>query len=213
MALFSTREQGGERLAALLDARYDMPIDNPVVLGIARGGIPVGYPVARTLGCALEALVLRKLPLPHEPEAGFGAVTLDKTIVINERLRAAGDISERQVQGIVERVYEEVVRRDRVYRGKEPFPSLAGRTAVITDDGLASGYTMLAAVEYARRKGAGTVIAAAPVAHGAAQRLVEQSADAAITAYVDSAAVFAVASFYEQFPEISDSEALAYLRS
>ncbi len=210
MPVFRDREEGGQRLAEVIDpGRF--PVANPIVFGIPRGGVPVGYALAQRLHCQLDTIVLRKLPIPGDPEAGFGAVTLDKTIVFNSRLRDTIGIPPERIQEIVDRVYGEIVRRDRIYRGDRPFPNLRDRDVIIADDGLATGYTMLAAVEYVRRKKARSVFAAAPVAHGGAVRMLEQEVDSILTVIIDSAAVFAVASFYDTFPEINDVEVLEYL--
>ncbi|MFP4418818.1 MAG: phosphoribosyltransferase [Chitinivibrionales bacterium] len=210
MALFNGREQAGKKLAEHF--RYIAPqLHDPIILGIPRGGIPIGAALAEELGCPLDVIVLRKLPIPSDPEAGFGAVTLDKVTTFNEPLRSYLNLPHEMVDNIIETVYEEVLRRNDQYRQGRPHPILEDRTVIITDDGLASGYTMLAAVKYARRKGADQVVASAPVAHGNAYELLRRHADRVEFLHIDTAAVFAVASFYEEFPEMNDEQVMDLL--
>ncbi len=206
--LYKDRAQAGELLAAELARRR--PKD-PIVLGIPRGGVPVGEPAAKALDCPLDVIVLRKIPIPWSPEAGFGAVTLDKTVVLNERLVSQERITRAMIEEGVKEVYKEVLRRDRVYRGGRPFPALKGKTAVIVDDGLASGFTMLAAVKYAKSRGASRVVVASPVSSDTAYALLEPKCDELVALHVDHGLWFAVASFYERFPDMDDSEVIEIL--
>jgi len=203
LLLYKDRAQAGERLAKEMLRRRP---ENPIVLGIPRGGVPVGEPVAKALGCPLDVIVLRKIPIPWSPEAGFGAVTLDRTVVLNERLVAQERITKSVIEEGVEEVYKEVLRRDRAYRGGRPFPVLKEKTAVIVDDGLASGFTMLAAIKYAKSKGASSVVVASPVSSDTAYALLEPRCDELVALHVDHGLWFAVASFYERFPDMDDSE-------
>jgi putative phosphoribosyl transferase len=211
MALFKNRYEAGLKVGEII-APLGKEIRNPIVLGIPRGGIPVGMAVAEQLNCPLDTIGLRKLPIPFDPEAGFGAVTLDRITVFNQPLLDRLQLSQQQVNSVVDSVYREVIRRNEEYRQGRPFPSLRDHTVIICDDGLASGYTMLAAIEYARHKGAGQIIAAAPVAHDSAYEAVKQKADRVAVVYVTATTLFAVASHYDSFPEMSDEEVLAYLR-
>lgn len=210
--LFKTRQEAGERLADRTVEMADELVD-PIVLAIPRGGVPVGSSIAQKLGCAFDAISLRKLPVPRNPEAGFGAVTRDKTVVLNNPLLSQLYLSEREIDRVVDDVYGEVLRRDRVFRKDRPFPGLTGRSVLITDDGLATGYTMLAAIEFCRAHAPADIIVAVPVCHEGAYELVRPKADRVITLHVSASPVFAVASFYEQFPEMSDEEVIFYLEN
>jgi len=210
MVTFQTRDEAGGRIAELLSQERKF-FQNPIILGIPRGGIPVGYPVAQVLECPLEVIPLRKLPVPDDPEAGFGAVTLDKVAIFNDSIYTNLQLPEEKVQSIIDAVYNEVLRRNDVYREGKPFPQLHDRSVIITDDGIASGYTMLAAVKYAREKNAKEIIVAAPVAHIDAYDMVKEHADHVYVIKVASTFVFAVASFYNQFPDLTDEEVMGYL--
>ncbi len=208
--MFRNRQEAGDILAErLLEIKPEFK--NPIVLGIPRGGVVIGSQVAKKLKTPLDAIVLRKLPLPHNPEAGFGAVTLDRIVIFNEALLSETCLTQAEIDKIVEGVYKEVVRRNKVYRQNKRFPSLEERSVILTDDGLASGYTMLAAIKFAKAKGAKEIISAAPVAHREAFELVKKNSDRIAVLHISNIAYFAVASFYEDFPDMSDKEVISYL--
>lgn len=208
-ALYKTRAEAGSKLAREV---AKLKLVSPIVLGIPRGGVPVGEPVAGVLGCPLDVVVLRKIPIPWSPEAGYGAVTLDRTVVINEKMLSYIRLGRGEIEAGVSEVYREVIRRNEAYRGDRPFPDLKLRTAVLVDDGLASGYTMLAAVKFVRARGAAKVVVASPVASDSAYELIRPEADELVALYVDYGAQFAVASFYEEFPDLTDEEVIEILR-
>ena len=147
MVLFKNRQDAGERLAKRVEA---INVKKPIVLGIPRGGIEVGYPIAHSLSCDLEPITLRKLPIPETDQMGFGVVTLDKEVILNRDLLQGLFLEQNGIDSIVEDVYSEVLRRDKVYRGNRRFPELSENSVIITDDGLATGYTMLGALRFAR---------------------------------------------------------------
>lgn len=223
---FRNRREAGKILAKELTSKFtpleisrrDTPfltgftdLKNPIVLGIPRGGIAVGYSVAETLKCPLEAVSLRKLPVPNDPEAGFGAVSLNKKVILNEPLLSRLHLNKEKIKRVINNVYKEVLRRDRLYRGNEKFPSLKGRSVIITDDGLATGYTMLSAVEFARDEGPLSIIVAVPVSHSEAFNLVKTRVDKMVCLHIDYGYSFAVASFYIDFPDMKDEEVIELL--
>jgi len=207
MILFKGRRDAGKKLAEEISLKLFF---NPIVLGIPRGGIVVGEPIAYKLSCPLEPITLRKLPLPMNDQMGFGVVTLDKKVILNEELIRAGYIDRESIQPIVDEVYKEVQRRDRHYRGDRPFPKLENRSVIIVDDGLATGYTMLGAIKFAQDKGSAGITVAVPVAHIDAYNLVEKEAKV-FTLYKSESFAFAIASFYEDFPDITDLEVIEIL--
>jgi predicted phosphoribosyltransferase len=142
---------------------------------------------------------------------GFGAVTLDRQVILNRRLIDAGYVSEREIDPIVDEVYEEVMRRDKLYRGTRPFPELKDRCVIIVDDGLATGFTMLAAIQFAKEKEAIKILCAVPVAHENSYNMVKREVDSIICIHIDRGYSFAVASFYESFPDMLDSEVISIL--
>ncbi len=206
--LFVDREDAGRKLAE----SYRGPAEEPVVLGIPRGGIPVGFRLAEALGGTLDVLVARKLPIPHNPEAGFGAVAPDGSLYLNEEMLHHLRLPEEQVRSIASRVLVEVRRRVRVYRGERPFPELRGKNVILTDDGLATGYTMIAAVEMVRKMNPAAVIVAVPVSPENTARRIRPLVDHFHCLHVSDRYPFAVADFYLDFHDLTDEEVLAYLR-
>ncbi len=205
---FRDRFDAGTILAERL-RRY--PVGDAVVLAVPRGGVPVAAVVARTLGIPLDIIVSRKIPIPSDPEAGYGAVAEDGAIVLNtplvQRLRLTGQ----QIERHAEAVRAEIRRRQSVFRSILPASPVEGRTAIVVDDGLASGYTMMAAVQSIRQRGAARVIAAAPVASLGAAESLKAVADEVVAAVVSPHYPFAVASFYEHWHDPTDEEVLKEL--
>ncbi len=156
--MFLDRKDAGEQLARAL-AKYKG--HDALVLAIPRGGVQVGYYVARELDAEFSLVVARKLPLPSNPEAGFGAVAEDGSAFIFEDARRF--LNPRTIERIIAEQQAEVSRRIRELRGGEPLPPLAGRTVILVDDGIAMGSTMRAAAAMCRKAGAAEVIVAAPV--------------------------------------------------
>lgn len=212
MILFKNRKEAGVSLAKEL-GRSTIKLSNPIVFGIPRGGIPIGYQIAKQLGCPLDTIVLRKLPIPDDPEAGFGAVTLDKVTVLNEPLVSQLGLEKSEIDRIIRTVYQEVLRRNKVYRQGKPVPVLTNRSVILADDGLASGYTMLAAIQFARQHQGKDIIVVSPVAHREAYQLVKQQADRVLVLHLSGLLYFAVASFYCEFPDMADTEIIAYLET
>jgi putative phosphoribosyl transferase len=211
MVIFKDRKHAGKLLAEEL-LQLKPSLREPIVLGIPRGGVPIGFYLTSALNCPLDALVLRKLPLPQNDQMGFGAVTLDKRVILNEYLIRRSYVSKDDINLIVNEVYEEVLRRNRVYREDKPFPNLKDRSVIMTDDGLATGYTMLTAVKFVQEREAEQVIVAVPVAHFEAYDLVKRQVNRIICLYVSKGFHFAVASFYESFPDLKDSEVVQFLK-
>lgn len=210
MKYFKDREEAGRKISQEFIDR-GLSLVKPIVLGIPRGGVPLGYPMARELEAEFDAVVVRKLPIPQNPEAGFGAVTLDKTVLLNDELLNQIFLSETEKERIIDRVYEEVLRRSKEYRGNKSFPDLKKRSVIITDDGLASGYTMLAAIRFCRKKEPKEIIAVSPVAHRGSYEMIKKKVDDIFVLHVSDLPYFAVASFYDKFPDMSDEEVIYYL--
>jgi len=207
--LFRNRLEAGKALAEPLMKYAGGDV---IVLGIPRGGVSVGYPVAKALDAPLDVIISKKLPVPWSPEVGFGAVTSAGDVILNPDIADRLCLTEEEIKGIAEGVCKEVQRRMRVYRGDKPLPSLRGKTVIITDDGLATGFTMVAAVESARRQGSGRVVAAVPVSPKDAADAVRGCADEVVTLWEKPVSGFAVASFYKDFHDMDDGEVVQLLK-
>ncbi|MEW6201884.1 MAG: phosphoribosyltransferase family protein [bacterium] len=155
---FRDRADAGRQLAQRL-TQYGG--DSTIVFGIPRGGVPVGVEVADALGAAFDIIIPRKIGFPDNPEAGFGAVTEDGSIALNEPLVRRSGLTEKEIMHQVEKVRREVERRISVFRDKLPPSSVRGKTAIIVDDGLATGFTMIAAIKSMQKRGAATIVATA----------------------------------------------------
>jgi putative phosphoribosyl transferase len=207
---FRDRGEAGRRLARVLSLD---PLPRPVVLAIPRGGVPISASIAAALGCPWDVAVVRKLAFPWNPELGFGAVALDGTTVRNDKLLDRSRLTPADVERVRAGALREAERRDRVYRGGRPLPNLAGRSIVLTDDGLASGYTMLAAVESVRKSEPLAVVVAAPVASDAAVTLLRPAVDRLVILHASDTWSFAVADFYDDFSQLVDGEVLMILEA
>ena len=205
--IFRDRREAGQKLAEVMKARGP---EDPLVLAIPRGGVPIGCELAKALHAPFDLIVPRKLPIPYNPEAGFGAVTPDGTVVLNDSLVRELGLSQREIDNIVMAVRDEVQRRVKAYRPGPPLDP-RGRTVIITDDGLASGYTMIAAVRDVKRKAPMKVIVAVPCSPRSTVERLEREADEVISLYVQEYGSFAVASYYEEFTDLSDGQVLALL--
>lgn len=206
--VFRDRAEGGRTLATLLE-RFRR--GTAVVLGIPSGGVPVGLVVAEELELPFDVVIARKIPLPAEPEAGFGAVSAEGDAVFNELMMPYWGIGPGEAAALAERTRQEVVRRERLFRGARPFPELAGKAAIVVDDGLASGFTALACLAQARRRRPSLLALAVPTASTSAIERVSGAADEIYCPNVRGGRFFAVAEAYRNWRDLSEEEVLALL--
>jgi erythromycin esterase-like protein/predicted phosphoribosyltransferase len=200
---FRDRAEAGRRLAAQL--RQYAGRDDVVVLGLPRGGVPVAYEVASELGVPLDVYLVRKLGLPGHEELAFGAIATGGVRVLNKELIERLRLPAEWVEAIDAKERRELERRERVYRGEGPPPDLAGRTVILVDDGLATGSTMLAAVQAVRQDDPATVVVAVPVAAPDVCETLRQVADEVVCAATPQP-MRAVGLWYEDFSQTSDEE-------
>lgn len=200
---FSDRADAGRRLAEYIAPQHDR---DAVVFGLPRGGLPVGRPLASALRCELRPALVRKLPIPSDPEMGFGAVTIDGTLRLNESVVRAFRISPADVARVAEEVRTEIERRATVYPGGWPLPSLEGRSVWLVDDGLATGLTMLAGAQMLRARGPARLLVAVPCSPSDSLARAAPLADELWCLYAQQSRPFAVASFYRDFHDLTDAE-------
>ncbi len=208
--LFRDRLQAGELLAEKLRLRVagrDMQL-----LAVPAGGVPVGYVIAEKLKIPLDVAIVRKIQIPWNTEAGFGALTWDGRVLLNEPLVAELGLSTDLIQQCIARTREILYERVRNFRRDRPFPDLNGRTVVLVDDGLASGFTMLAAAESVKTQRPRKIIVAVPTGSANAIDLLAPSVDELVCLNVRSGPIFAVADAYEKWYDLSDNEVLEFLR-
>jgi predicted phosphoribosyltransferase len=204
---YDNRRQAGEVLAAALAGYRGR--DDVIVLGLVRGGVPVADPVAAALAAPLDVLVVRKLGVPWAPEVAFGALGPGGVVVHNPMVEAR--LSEADIASVVSAESAELARREAAYRGNRPPLALAGRVAVIVDDGLATGATARAAVAVARHMQAARVIVAVPVGAMDALTQLDREADEVVCP-LRPEPFGAVSAYYLSFPQTTDREVRALLR-
>ena len=205
---FKDRVDAGRRLA---DRLRHLRGEDVVVLGLPRGGVPVAAEVARALDAPLDVIVVRKLGLPSQPELAMGAVGEGGTLVVNERVVRRAHVGEAEFAEVESRERAEVQRRALRLRGTRSPLSLAGRTALVVDDGIATGSTMRAACGVARAQGATRVVPAAPVCSPDTARALRAEVDELVCLETPRS-FLAVGRYYTDFRPISDDEAAAALR-
>lgn len=208
MKLYSDRRQAGRELASRLQEYVGR--DDVIVLALPRGGVPVGYEVATALHAPLEVLTVRKLGAPWNEEFAIGAIASGGLIVVDHYLVNALQVSNEELEAIIQHERRELARRDQLYRGGQPFPLLAGLKVILVDDGLATGATMRAAVLAVRESHPDVVIVAAPLASREACETLAQVADRVVCAAMPEPFV-GVGIWYADFSETSDQEVLDLL--
>ena len=204
--MFEDRKDAGQQLGIALE-KYKGT--DAVALAIPRGGVEVGFYAAQHLRMPLSVIVVRKLPFPDNPEAGFGAIAEDGSIYLIKRF--SGQIPSKIKNEIIEKQKIEIERRKKIFRGTELLPELSGRTVIIVDDGIAMGSTTQAAVMLCRNKNAGRIVAAAPVASLSAAKELSRTADEAII-LERPVIFFAVAEYYRIWYDVPDEEVLGFLK-
>jgi putative phosphoribosyl transferase len=206
---FLDRADAGRRLAGVLTGVRDA---DAIVLGLPRGGIPVGYEIARALSVPLDVILVRKVGLPAQPELAMGAIGEDGVRLVNTEVVQAEQVSERVFAEVEQRERAELRRRAERYRLDRPRAAVAGRTAIVVDDGIATGSTARAACRVARAHGAAQVILAVPVAPRGTVAALGQVADRVV--YLESPEPFyAIGQWYQDFSQTSDAEVVRLLRA
>ena len=209
MALFRNRRQAGERLAQRLAPLRN---EHPVVLALPRGGVPVAAEIARALHAPLDVMIVRKLGVPFQPELGMGAIGEGGARVLNPDVIRAARVDPDDIGEVEARERVELERRARRYRGDAPMTSLEGRTAIIVDDGIATGSTARAALQIARAQGARRLVLAVPVAPVETVREMANEADDVIALETPSPFI-AIGPWYEDFSQTTDEEVCRLLEA
>jgi putative phosphoribosyl transferase len=200
---FRNRRDAGQRLALELQAYAHRP--NVIVLALPRGGVPVGFEVAKELAAPLDVFVVRKLGLPWHDELAMGAIASGGVRVLNRDLIRVARVTEAEIARVVAAEQTELERRERLYRGDRPFPDLHGKTVILVDDGLATGSTMRAGVEALRLEGPARVVVAVPVAAQETCNAFRDIADEIVCAETPEP-FRAVGLWYQDFSQTTDEE-------
>ncbi len=205
--VFRDRIDAGEKVAGMLKK---LKLFNPIVLAIPAGGVPVGVTIAKKLGMDFDLAIVRKILIPWNTEAGYGAVAWDGTVLLNEPLIRMLGLTEEDVRNGVKTTVEIVKRRVKLLRGDKPL-KISERDVILVDDGLASGFTMLATVKAVKKLRPKRIIVAVPTSSMTALKLLENEVDIIVVANLRDEPIYAVADAYMEWRDISEEEALKML--
>jgi predicted phosphoribosyltransferase len=205
--VFRDRQEAGQVLASMLE-RYRET--DALVLGVPAGGVAVAVIIARELNLALDVAIVSKITLSWNTESGYGAVAFDGTVLLNHDYLSRLRLSHQEMEEGVARTREKVSRRMEKFRGNRPFPDLR-RPVILVDDGIASGFTLLTAVEALRKAGCKEIILAVPTAHEESLARILEKADAIYCPNLRGGWSFAVADAYEHWRDLEEQEVLTLL--
>jgi putative phosphoribosyl transferase len=208
--VFADRAAAGKKLAEMLRDYQGKLLR---LFAIPAGGVPVAVEIARALKVPLDLVIVRKIQLPWTTEAGFGALDPDGTPLFNEALLSRMPLTPEQIAAQVAKTEANLKEREEHLRGGRPYPDLAGATTIIVDDGLASGYTMQAAVDFLKRKGAGELVVAVPTALDRTAQALLPKVDLLVCPNLRGGLSFAVAEAYENWYDLEQDEVLELLAS
>lgn len=207
--VFEDRADAGRRLAERL-LRYRGRRD-VLVLALPRGGVPVGYEVAKALDAPLDVMIVRKLGLPGQEELAMGAIASGGVQVINEEVVGLTGVPREVVDRVAAEERRELERRERAYRDERPPPRIAGRTVILVDDGVATGSTLRAAIAALRAQHPSGIVVAVPTAPAAACEQLRREADGVVCVATPEP-FFAISLSYRSFPQLSDDDVRDILR-
>lgn len=205
---YANRQHAGQIMADLMSQYTKQP--DTIILALPRGGVPVAYEIAKKLALPMDIFIVRKLGIPEHAELAMGAIASGGAIVLNEELINSLHINTATINKVLQAEEQELARREMVYRGNKPYPELTGKTVILVDDGIATGYTMRAAVASLQQKKPATIIVAVPVAaretcHGMACLVNE------LICPLQPANFYAVGLWYDDFSQTSDEEVIQLL--
>ncbi len=207
--VFKDRAEAGRLLAAELDGYRGA---DGMVLAIPAGGVPVAVEIAGGLDLAMDLIIVHKVQVPYNAEVGFGAMDPEGGILFNEPLLRQLALSYDAIQQQIEKTRKVIEQRNRLFREGRPFPFLGEKTAIVVDDGLASGYTLKAAVRYVRRNNPSRIIAAVPTGSAYSVKELLPEVEEIVCLNVRSGFPFAVAEAYRQWHDVRDEEVLSLLK-
>jgi putative phosphoribosyl transferase len=208
--VFQDRAEAGRLLAEVLSS--SVPPDT-LVLAVPAGGVPVALEIARKLDLPLDLMMVRKVQIPGNTEAGFGAVGPDGEVIFNQDLLRRLRLTEEEIDEEVQKTKKVVETRNRIFRGGKPFPEVAGKTTILVDDGLASGFTMTEAVRFLQRREAKKIIVAVPTAPKSTLIRLLPMADEIYCLNIRSSFPFAVAEAYREWYDLTDEEVTLQLKA
>ena len=201
--VFADRNDAGRQLAEVLRPKTE---PGSMVLAIPAGGVPVGFEIAAALGLDFDLVLVRKVQIPWNTEAGFAAINMDSDLFVNEHLLALLNLSDDQIERQINKTLAIIEQRNARFRQNRPFPVVAGRAIILVDDGLASGYTMKAAVGYLRKRKPASITLAVPTGSAETVKMLRKEVDALCCLNIRSGYPYAVASAYRDWHDLDDED-------
>ncbi len=206
--IFKNREEAGRRLALRLEKYANR--NDVIVLGIPRGGVPVAFEVAAALNLPLDIFVLRKLGVPGHEELAFGAIGSGGIRFLNANVVEQLGISEQDIEAVARIEREELKRREMLYRGSRPSLDVRGRTVILVDDGIATGASLMAAIQALKQMKPAAIVVATPVAPPETCERFQQEVDRVVCVEMPEP-FYGVGQFYHDFSQVSDQEVIELL--
>lgn len=208
--VFEDRKEAGMLLAQRL---LGYKGTDGIVLGIPSGGVPVAAKVAQALALPLDLIIVRKVQIPYNPEAGFGAVGPDSKVLLNQELLSSLDLTDEEVDRQIQITIDKIKRRNELFRKGLPFPTVKNKVVIIVDDGLASGYTMHSAIDFVKRHEPQKIVVAVPTASDKTVDFILPQVDELVCLNVRSGFIFAVADAYVNWYDLEDNEVISILKN
>jgi len=206
--VFQDRTHAGQVLARMLAADDKQA---GIILAIPAGGVPVGVVMAEKTGLDFDVAVVSKITLPWNTEAGYGAVAFDGTVKLNKDMVRRVNLTSEDVKKGIEKTTAKVARRVKKLRDRQPFPDLGNRSAILVDDGLASGFTMRVAVAALRNAGAGRIVVAVPTGHRRSAEMIAREVETLYCANIRGGLSYAVASAYQHWSDVAEEDVVKIL--
>jgi predicted phosphoribosyltransferase len=206
--VFQDRTHAGQVLARMLAADDKQA---GIILAIPAGGVPVGVVMAEKTGLDFDVAVVSKITLPWNTEAGYGAVAFDGTVKLNKDMVRRVNLTSEDVKKGIEKTTAKVARRVKKLRDRQPFPDLGNRSAILVDDGLASGFTMRVAVAALRNAGAGRIVVAVPTGHRRSAEMIAREVEKLYCANIRGGFSYAVASAYQHWSDVAEEDVVKIL--
>ncbi len=207
--VFEDRDEAGAHLGRMLEQFRGK---DALVLAIPSGGVPVGLAVSTNLELPLDLIIIRKIPIPGNPEAGFGAISLEEDMFLNDSMVKMLGLVKEEIDELAEPVRKELLARNQLFRENRPLPKMKGKTVILVDDGLASGYTMITAARMVRRREPSQIVVAVPTASLSTVELLAPEVDMIVCSNIRSGYSFAVADAYRNWYDLSREEVVGLLR-
>jgi putative phosphoribosyl transferase len=209
VGIFDDRDEAGIYLARSLENFREK---NAIVLAIPSGGIPIGLAISSRLKMPLDLIIIRKIPIPGNTEAGFGAISIEGDLVLNDSIIKMLGLNNNEIDDLKKQVEEELKIRNQIFRENRPWPDLNGKVVILVDDGLASGYTMMTAVRMVKRYNPEKIVVAVPTASLSTIELVANDVDLIICPNIRTGSYFAVAEAYRNWYDLSWNEVVDLLK-